>query len=102
MTADYGDRVNEYKLSYAGNGQSGDINVSEPAIISGLTRDYDKGEVTLKYDGTVLDTGAIIGDTCQSSQDLSLLIEAWKSGLCVRLLGRDPWRNEMHGGRNRN
>jgi hypothetical protein len=80
MTADYGDRVYEYKLTYTGNGESGEINVTEPSIINGLTALYQKGEVTLRYDGAVIDTGAILGDDVSPLQAFPMLIEAWKTG----------------------
>jgi hypothetical protein len=80
MTADYGDRVYVYKLSYSGTGETGEISVAEPVIVEGLKAVYDRGEVTLAYDGAELDTGALIGGTASPLQAFPLLIEAWKTG----------------------
>jgi hypothetical protein len=56
MTADYGDRAYQYRLSYEGNGKERVISVSEPEEITGLSAVYENGAVKLFCEGAVLDT----------------------------------------------
>jgi hypothetical protein len=60
--------------------------------ISGLTAQYDKGEVTLMYDGAVLDTGALVGGAVSPLQAFPMMIEAWKTGYVS-----DCWNESRDG-----
>ena len=80
MTADYGDRVYEYKLSYSGNGAKGELTVFEPLNIKGLVARIDGGEGVMKYDGATLDTGAFSSDGVSPVEAFPLMIDAWQNG----------------------
>lgn len=80
LKADYGDRVYEYTLKYTGDTNSGELEVMEPEIIAGLKAEVSNSDVSLKYDGAVLDTGAITEDGMTPIEAIPTMINAWKSG----------------------
>jgi hypothetical protein len=87
MSADYGGRVYGYALSYAGNGTRGELTVTEPAVIKGLTAVIDGGTVQLRSDGALIDTGDIAGKGVNPVAAFPLMIEAWKSGYITSAYG---------------
>lgn len=80
MTADYGDRVYKYKLTYSGNGAKGELSVLEPMNIKGLIALIDGTDVVLKYDGAILDTGAFSTSGISPIEAFPLMINAWQKG----------------------
>jgi hypothetical protein len=83
ITADYGGRVYNYRLSYTGNGTRGELTVLEPVNIRGIVAVIEDGAVTLKYDGAVVDTGAIGYGGVSPVGAFPLLINAWQKGYIV-------------------
>jgi len=81
IKADYGDRVYEFKLKYTGGGDGGEITITAPEEIAGLTAAVSlQGGVTLKYDGAELDTGAVTTDGMSPAEALPVLIDQWRTG----------------------
>ncbi len=80
ITADYGDRVYEYKLAYSGNGTAGELPVFEPLNIKGLVVRIDGNDIVLKYDGVILDTGAFSSGGVSPVEAFPLMISAWQNG----------------------
>jgi len=80
VTADYGDRVYEYKLKYTGDGESGTIELREPEMLSGLTAVISEGGAVLEYDGASLETGPITEDGLSPAAALPVMISEWKTG----------------------
>jgi len=83
MTADYGGRVYKYKLSYTGNGTTGELTVIEPANISGISAKIEDGIVHLKSDTALIDTGSIGSGNITPLGAFPLLINAWQKGYIV-------------------
>lgn len=78
LRADYGMRVYDYVLHYAGNASGGTLTVEEPAILSGVGVELGSGSPKLHYDGLELDTGAVLGEW-NPVQCFPLLLESWAS-----------------------
>ena len=92
MRADYGDRVYDYLLRYEGSGEGGVLTVEEPLMLEGVEAEIGEKGVTLRYDGFLLDTGAVLGNL-SPLEAFPLLIRCWQSG-CVTACWRDNWDGE--------
>lgn len=80
MTADYGNRVYEYKLTYTGDASSGTIELREPASIAGLTIKLSVSGAVMEYDGASLDTGVLMSNDLTPIDAIPLLISQWQKG----------------------
>ncbi len=92
MRADCGDRVYDYLLRYEGSGEGGVLTVEQPLMLEGVEAEIGEKGVTLRYDGFLLDTGAVLGDL-SPLEAFPLLIRCWQSG-CVTACWRDTWEGE--------
>ena len=59
VTADYGQRVYEFELDAAVNGEETVLTVTAPELIAGVTARTAGKEGALEYDGVILETGAL-------------------------------------------
>lgn len=91
VRADYGERVYDFVLRYEGSGEGGVLTVEQPAELEGVEAEIGEKGVTLRYDGAVLDTGAILGNL-SPLEAFPLLIRCWQRG-CVT----DCWRENCEG-----
>lgn len=91
VRADYGDRVYDFVLSYEGDAENGLLTVEEPQSIRGVEVALGPEGVSLRFDGAVLDTGAILGEL-SPLEAFPTLVRAWQSG-CVT----DCWRETREG-----
>jgi outer membrane lipoprotein-sorting protein len=80
VTADYGDRVYDFKLKFTGNADLGEIEILAPESIAGLKAEVSISGGTLKYDGATLDTGALTGDGLSPAEAVPVLIAQWQTG----------------------
>lgn len=80
VTADYGDRVYDFVFTYAGDADSGIIEITSPESIAGLKAKVSVSGGTLEYDGAVLDTGAATGDCLSPAEAIPVLLSQWQSG----------------------
>ena len=80
VTADYGDRVYEFKLRWTGNDTSGELEVLEPEIIRGLKAQLSPDGKRLVFDGAAFDTGGITENGMSPAEIAPLMIKAWKNG----------------------
>lgn len=78
ITADYGDRVYDFKLDYDSPGSR--ITVLEPEIISGITVGISESGTVLSYDGAELNTGALTEDGLSPIASIPTLVTEWQSG----------------------
>ena len=93
VSADYGDRVCDFRLRYEGNGESGTVTVLEPELIEGIRAELGKGSsLRLIYDGVLLDTGALFGDAATPLQALPLTVLAVREGFVT-----STWREKRDG-----
>jgi hypothetical protein len=80
ITADYGERVYEFTITYTGGADSGVIEILAPEAIAGLTAKVSVSGATLEYDGAALDMGAVTKDGLSPAEALPVLISQWQSG----------------------
>ena len=92
MRADYGDRVYDYLLRYDGGAAGGTLTVEEPLELAGVEALIGESGVTLRYDGALLDTGAILGKL-SPLEAFPLLLRCWQSG-CLTDCWRESWNGE--------
>ncbi|MDR3149021.1 MAG: hypothetical protein LBT88_03245 [Oscillospiraceae bacterium] len=90
LTADYGGRVYKYLLTYSGDDKRGELSVSEPDNISGISASIEDTGVTLRYDGALIDTGELTANGISPLMALPLTINAWREGYIM-----NAWR-EMY------
>ena len=91
VRADYGDRVYDFLLDYEGSGEGGTLRVEEPLELEGVEAQLDEKGVTLRYDGVILDTGAVLGNF-SPLEAFPLLVRTWQSGFVT-----DCWRESWNG-----
>lgn len=91
VRADYGDRVYDFLLDYEGSGEGGTLRVEEPLEVEGVEAQLDEKGVTLRYDGLMLDTGAILGNL-SPLEAFPLLVRTWQRGFVT-----DCWRENWKG-----
>jgi hypothetical protein len=96
ITADYGDTVYDYVLSYTGDGDRGTLTVSEPAVIEGLSAIIENGAVRFKYEGALIDTGPVTGGLATEGISpvaaFPLFIKAWRTAYI-----KSSWRETYDG-----
>jgi len=78
VTADYGDRVYDFTLSY--DAAAGVLTVLEPEILAGITVQVTNGSTALKFDGVELNTGPLTEDGLTPVSALPVIVTAWKQG----------------------
>ena len=92
LRADDGDRVWDYVLRYEGTGEGGVLSVEQPLLLEGVEAVIGERGVTLRYEGVMLDTGAVLGDL-SPLEAFPLMIRCWQSG-SVTDCWRDNWEGE--------
>lgn len=85
VTADYGDRVYEFKLRYTGNNTDGVVEVMSPEEIAGLTATLSPESKSLCYDGAELSLGELTADGLSPMECLPLMIDQWSNGHIERV-----------------
>jgi len=82
VSADYGDKVFEYKLKFVGDLQSGTVKVLKPENIAGLTAEVSILSETVKliYDGAELDTGNFENLKISPVSALPNMLALWQNG----------------------
>ena len=79
LRADYGDRVYDYRLAYAGNGDGGVLRIEEPLELKDVRVELAEGHTRLRFGDLMLDTGALAGEE-SPVQAFPLMIRAWLRG----------------------
>ena len=92
VRADYGERVYDFTLRYEGGGESGVLSVEKPLELEGVEAELSEKGVTLRYDGVLLDTGAILGNL-SPLEAFPLLVRTWQKGF-VTDCWRETWKGE--------
>ncbi len=91
LRADYGDRVYEYRLSYAGGAEGGLLTVEEPMELRGVRVQLEDGRARLGFGELQLDTGALVREL-SPLQAFPLMIRAWLRGSVVSC-----WHERLEG-----
>ncbi len=80
ITADYGDRVYEFKVKFTGNESEGTIEVLEPDEIAGLTAKIAEDGNSLIYDGVELSLGDLTANGVSPIECIPMMIDQWSEG----------------------
>ena len=88
LTADYGDRVYDFRVKYTGDSQKGKIEILAPESIAGITAEVDISGVTLVYDDARMETGRFINDGLSPVEAIPMLISGWQKGI-IKLLSEE-------------
>lgn len=80
ITADYGERVYEYGITYSGSPGLGALTVNSPAELAGVRASVSVTGGTLHYDGAELDTGPITADGLSPVEAVPVLMQQWQRG----------------------
>ena len=92
VRADCGSRTYDYVLCYEGGETGGLLSVEEPLTIRGVEALVGEKEVALRYDGALLDTGAVLG-RLSPLESFPLLLKTWRSGPLTACY-RETWEGE--------
>lgn len=80
VTADYGQRVYQYEMAAAVNGEETVLTLSAPDTVAGLTARITGEDNLLEFDGVSVETGPLDGDRLTPVSALPALLEAARSG----------------------
>ena len=104
ITADFGDSVQKYTLSYTQDERESRIEILEPELLRGVAASIGAGGLTMEYDGLILNAGELNADRLTPVSALPTIISsilnghieaAWreedgeKSWLCYELVVTD-------------
>lgn len=80
ITADYGQRVYQYEMAAAVNGDETVLTLSAPETVAGLTARITGKDGLLEFDGVAVETGPLDGQGLTPVSALPALLEAARSG----------------------
>ena len=81
VTADYGQRVYEYTVSFSSTQKDGmTLVITAPEEVAGITATVENGQTFLKFDGVQLETGPLNADGLSPLDALPAFIAAMQSG----------------------
>ena len=80
ITADYGQRVYQYEMSVAVNGEETVLTLSAPDAVAGLSARMAGEENLLEFDGVSVETGPLDENGLTPVSAVPALLEAAKSG----------------------
>ena len=84
VSADYGERVFEFRLRYSGTYEAGEVEILAPQSLEGVTARVSGNAATVRYDGAELNTGSL-GDGLSAAGIVPRLIVEWQSGFADSL-----------------
>jgi|GEM_PF-515307 len=84
VSADYGERVFEFRLQYSGTCEAGELEILAPQSLEGVTARVSGNAATVRYDGAELNTGSL-GDGLSAAGIVPRLIVEWQSGFADSL-----------------
>lgn len=80
ITADYGQRVYQYEMAVAVNGEETTLTISAPETVAGLTARLTGEENLLEFDDISVETGPLDGSGLTPVSAVPALLEAARSG----------------------
>ena len=94
VTADYGDKVYDFRLKYTGSEEEGRVEILSPEAVKGLAVKIASGGRQLVFDGAELSLGSLTPEGLSPVDCLPVMIGQWKDGyisgsVSERLYGKD-------------
>ena len=80
ITADFGNRVSVYSITYERAGGQGIITIEKPDEIAGITATITADGGSLSYDGLILETGKLAGTALTPIDAVPTMLDTWASG----------------------
>lgn len=80
ITADYGDKVFEFKITCTKTEDETAVEIKEPETLRGIRAVSTDESYELQYDGTVMTTGTMTQNGLSPSNALLFLLEQWQTG----------------------
>lgn len=81
VTADYGERVYEYTVSFCGTKKDGmELVITAPETVAGITAKMAEGSTYLEFDGILLETGPLNEEGLSPLDALPVMIAEMQSG----------------------
>lgn len=80
VTADYGQRVYQYELTAACDGEETTLALTAPETVAGIAARLKGEEGLLEYDGISVETGPLDGDGLSPVSAIPVLLETARSG----------------------
>ncbi len=81
LRADYGERVYDYRVRFAGLGGEGMLTILEPESVAGAAVRYGADGTALSYDGAEVYTGELLPQGLSPVDALPMMVNAWRTGL---------------------
>lgn len=81
LSANYGEKVYDYRISFEISPSGGTLEILEPEEISGVTARISDGGATLSFDGAEVYAGEILPDDISPVSAVSVMADIWKNGL---------------------
>ena len=94
ISANYGERVYDYRISFDFSPSGGTLEILEPEEIAGVTAKISDGGATLVFDGAEVYAGEILPDGTSPVAAVPIMADVWRNGLVTesvreRLSGED-------------
>ena len=80
LTADYGERVYDFVLRFAGTEKACRIELTYPEELKGLAAVMDGEGERLIYEDVAFETGGLFGDDLSPADAVPLMLKTWKTG----------------------
>lgn len=80
VTADYGDRVFDFKLTCTKSPEKTELEIKAPESLAGMKAVCTDGGYALSFDGVQVTTGALTRDGLSPAEALPALLEQWQTG----------------------
>ncbi|MDR1668903.1 MAG: hypothetical protein LBR76_02970 [Oscillospiraceae bacterium] len=80
LRTDFGDRVLDFTVDYAQKPVASRMKIIAPEPVEGIEAELGANGVTLQYDGTVLELGALPGTGLSPMESLPFIIGQWAHG----------------------
>jgi len=80
VTADYGQRVYQYKMEVTSSAEETAVVLSAPETVAGIAARLKNGESALEFDGLFVETGPLSPDGLTPLSAVPALLEAARSG----------------------
>ncbi len=80
VTADYGEKIYEFRLKYTGNHTDCRVEILSPEELAGIAARLDQDGRTLEYDGCELSIGSVAGDGLSPMECIPFMLHEWGHG----------------------
>lgn len=96
LTADYGQRVYSYTVSFSGTSRDGmNLTITAPEEVAGITASIKEGQTVLSYDGIRLETGPLNPEGMSPLDAIPAVFSAMQSGYIAETSSETLGREDL-------